>query len=764
MSAEGALSNQSSPAETPRPAQSKRRRIGVACISCRNRKSRCSGQRPKCSTCSELDLVCEYVSSSQPAKAVIVGKEHIQSIEDQLKNFQALEHRLKSLEAQLEQQQQQQGTGCISQQTSGQTDIAPLTNRNLNDVFDGPEHIDAHSTDPQLTSPSDAPTTSLAESKDPTDGMGHFLFADEENRASFGPSSSIAFTSDLSHTLWSLSKNRGSFVTSQGNLTFSEFHIARVSRHSSPAPEPDHAVPSIYYLPADGVVTALIDNYFSDTGLLFPYLHEESFRNTYAQLKSNAVAISRTWLGLLNMVLAIATHASTSPISDAEIRSEKAGQFYRRANSLCNDHVMNGASLEIVQYLLLVSQYRQGTKSSAQTWATHGLAVKVALQLGLHSSEALKKFSPLEREIRKRTWFGCIVLDRTLSMTLGRPASIPQSYSRLELPSYYDGIEPWPRQPWQLQRCRHSTDFFCATIRLYAIIGDTIDLLYGSNLGCGDELTDYELVIRTLKLRRRINEWNKQLPPHMPIIKAEEHRGHLGSDPLIDRLRTILALRYHNLRILIHRAVLVRLLKIINNCQTGSMPTLETSELKDVVGSTVENCIDSSSEIINILHAAEQGNGERRVMLGAWWFTLYYAFDAALVLFTILLLLRRTAYVALPTRCTPESVKELFTKCIEALRLLDKGNTTVKRCLQCLQKLTEVIKWTESNYPHEPVMANVELNDNSHIGTLSDPFRAFSPLGSFDGFLHQDLSLFNFDFMTNDRMGFPDDFGQSRSL
>lgn len=292
---------------------------------------------------------------------------HIQSIEDQLKNFQALEHRLKSLEAQLEQQQQQQGTGCISQQTSGQTDIAPLTNRNLNDVFDGPEHIDAHSTDPQLTSPSDAPTTSLAESKDPTDGMGHFLFADEENRASFGkpsydllytdankqltshigPSSSIAFTSDLSHTLWSLSKNRGSFVTSQGNLTFSEFHIARVSRHSSPAPEPDHAVPSIYYLPADGVVTALIDNYFSDTGLLFPYLHEESFRNTYAQLKSNAVAISRTWLGLLNMVLAIATHASTSPISDAEIRSEKAGQFYRRANSLCNDHVMNGASLEI---------------------------------------------------------------------------------------------------------------------------------------------------------------------------------------------------------------------------------------------------------------------------------------------------------------------------------------------------------------------------------------------------------------------------------
>jgi hypothetical protein len=65
-----------------------------------------------------------------------------------------------------------------------------------------------------------------------------------------------------------------------------------------------------------------------------------------------------------------------------------------------------------VQMLLLMSQYLQGTERSIETWNLHGLAVKAAYQLGIHSQNALKRYPPLEREIRKRTWYGCIVLDR----------------------------------------------------------------------------------------------------------------------------------------------------------------------------------------------------------------------------------------------------------------------------------------------------------------------------------------------------------------
>lgn len=62
----------------------------------------------------------------------------------------------------------------------------------------------------------------------------------------------------------------------------------------------------------------------------------------------------------------------------------------------------------------MVGQYLQGTQKSTQTWNIHGLAVKAAMQLGLHSAEASQKLPPIEREVSKRLWFGCVILDRSV--------------------------------------------------------------------------------------------------------------------------------------------------------------------------------------------------------------------------------------------------------------------------------------------------------------------------------------------------------------
>jgi hypothetical protein len=197
---------------------------------------------------------------------------------------------------------------------------------------------------------------------------------------------------------------------------------------------------NLFALPHDSQVMDLIRRYFNDTGYLFPYIHEESFFRTYMEFRDKAQPkVRRTWLGLLNMVLAIATNTKVDGDLDAARRSEESNIYYQRALGLCQKQVMRGTSLEVgepllsnldflsvrqlgmitdrelvllVQYLLLMGQYLQGTQKSVEAWAVHGLAVKAAFQLGLHSSEASKSFAPLDREIRKRTWFGCVVLDR----------------------------------------------------------------------------------------------------------------------------------------------------------------------------------------------------------------------------------------------------------------------------------------------------------------------------------------------------------------
>jgi hypothetical protein len=62
-----------------------------------------------------------------------------------------------------------------------------------------------------------------------------------------------------------------------------------------------------------------------------------------------------------------------------------------------------------------MTQYRQGTQHSEQAWNLHGLAVRAAFQIGLFSRSSLQDLPPLEAEIRRRTFWGCVILDRYVS-------------------------------------------------------------------------------------------------------------------------------------------------------------------------------------------------------------------------------------------------------------------------------------------------------------------------------------------------------------
>jgi hypothetical protein len=99
------------------------------------------------------------------------------------------------------------------------------------------------------------------------------------------------------------------------------------------------------------------------------------------------------------------------------------------------------------------------------------------MSIGLHSKDIASKFSPLQQEIRKRTWFGCILIIpiqikdhsrpriisrtprasiiltgcyRSLSMTFGRPCAIPEEYIRLDIPQPLPPCDSVPEEVQQL--------------------------------------------------------------------------------------------------------------------------------------------------------------------------------------------------------------------------------------------------------------------------------------------------------------------------
>lgn len=66
----------------------------------------------------------------------------------------------------------------------------------------------------------------------------------------------------------------------------------------------------------------------------------------------------------------------------------------------------------VAQMLLLMCQYLQSTQNPNDCWVVLGNAIRGAQSIGLHMTP--KSGTPLEQELKKRVWYGCVYLDRSV--------------------------------------------------------------------------------------------------------------------------------------------------------------------------------------------------------------------------------------------------------------------------------------------------------------------------------------------------------------
>ena len=169
-----------------------------------------------------------------------------------------------------------------------------------------------------------------------------------------GSSSNIAFMRHIVRAIsdkLSFQHRDGTFRNEQGGSI--EDVVFSATKPPSPSSLPELSRTHLHesavnVLPPHQETELLIEAYFRNTGLLFPYIDQEGFLETYHHLKSQrfAAEIRRTWLGLLNMVLAMARCTADFTEIDQEVCLTPADVFYHRAKELCKTQMLRGTTLE----------------------------------------------------------------------------------------------------------------------------------------------------------------------------------------------------------------------------------------------------------------------------------------------------------------------------------------------------------------------------------------------------------------------------------
>lgn len=162
----------------------------------------------------------------------------------------------------------------------------------------------------------------------------------------------------------------------------------------------------------------LIRAYFEHYHPVFPFIHEATFRRQYATRPD--LTSDPGWLALRDIVLAIGAWCLQD--TDNWVYSHSLSQQAKRRLDCFS--IIDQPSIDLIQALLLTSDYYQRYGQPRDGWTFLGIATRMAISLGLHQ-EPSDDHSLLAKEIRRRVWWSVYCFDSCASKIFGLPLLLP---------------------------------------------------------------------------------------------------------------------------------------------------------------------------------------------------------------------------------------------------------------------------------------------------------------------------------------------------
>lgn len=143
-----------------------------------------------------------------------------------------------------------------------------------------------------------------------------------------------------------------------------------------------------------------------------------------------------------------------------------------------------------------------------------------------------------------------------------------------------------------------------------------------------------EVLKHGLSVEQKLLCWRANLPTELKRRPWSEQSEQLpGQDPVFDKLSAIIHLRYLNVSLLRHRAILDRYLDSLENQR--HIAGAQDPFFLDFAQHSLKVSQESAVEIVDIVSKMSYHSAA----LGAWWFSAYYTFNASLVMYGCILVL-----------------------------------------------------------------------------------------------------------------------------
>ncbi|KAK9364782.1 fungal-specific transcription factor domain-containing protein [Lipomyces kononenkoae] len=437
-----------------------------------------------------------------------------------------------------------------------------------------------------------------------------------------------------------------------------------------------------YVLPSRKTADTLVKGYWDLVYPVYPFLDCISFEEAYQALwtGSQTKMNERVLVCTVNVLFALGCLVSET--LKPEEREETGEMYFDRAQSLLEGFFWDSGSIELVSCFLLAGVYLQTAKTPRRCWMVIGHAIRMAQSLGLHLPETNADLQfPRRTEVTRRIWHGCILMDRVLSMTFGRPAMISKWLSLgTPLPlaiddEFLDSQKQESSMRPDDRPCMMS--FFVAQLQFYDIINDILLELYMTN---GKERQRSPDIVAVLQLDDALMNWNRNLPDHLQMSSDFSSR-----EDAFRRLAIINRVRFLHTRILLFRPILAQF--CLSQCNTNhQMTRWDESLAQRTVVQCCSLCLSAAHNMIELVYA----NLDLVTVTGplpSWWYCVLYVYTAATVL------IAERLQPAIGAGVAGYSVAVSWKRSIEILKAYARIGESAKRCVAALEILSAKVTW-----------------------------------------------------------------------